>query len=103
METSSASYDDLDAVQSGLFNLEEVSDRELEDQRVFVELRVERDAPFEPQRADRREPAEPEADRLAEARGQRLEGTEAWIELDRDRRVLALQARAIPALEVVRV
>src|ERR1041384_2900191 len=38
---------------------------------------------------------------MTETVGQRLERTEAWVELDRDRRVLALQPRAVAILEVV--
>src|ERR1051325_9519654 len=81
--------------------LQEVPDRELEDQRVLVGLGVERDTPLEAQRPDRREPAESEADRLAQTVGQRVERPEAWVELDRDGGVLALQPRAVAILEVV--
>src|SRR6185503_10616771 len=87
--------------------LEEIADGELEHERVLVDLRavlgVERNTPFEAQGADRREPPEAEADRFAQACGQRLERTEARVELDRDRRVVLLAARAVAILEVVRV
>src|SRR5687768_15129252 len=82
---------------------EEVTDGELEHERVLTRLLVERDAPLEAQRTDRREPAEAEADALAEAVRERIWQPEARVELDRDRRVLALQARAVAILEVVRV
>src|SRR5690606_4773058 len=51
-------------------DLEEIPDRELEDQRILARLTIKGDTPFEPQRADRREPAEAKADRVPEALGQ---------------------------------
>src|SRR5262249_54019413 len=83
--------------------LEEVTDRELEDQRILAGLGVERDAPLEAERTDRREPPEAEADRLAQARRQRVREPEARVELDGDRAVLALETRAVAVLQVVRV
>src|ERR1041385_822550 len=92
-----------EATPSEATGLEKVPDRELEHQRVLTGLRVERDAPLEPEWADRREPAEAEADRLAQARCQRVGDPEAGVELDRDRAVAALEAGAVAILEVVRV
>src|SRR5580704_2511231 len=47
--------------------LEEIADGELEHQRVFTHLLIERNTPLEAQRADRRDPPEAKADRLADA------------------------------------
>src|ERR1043165_9379502 len=69
--------DTLATRRLGRTGLQEISDREFEHQRVLVGLSVERDTPLEAQRADRREPAEAEADRLAQAVGQRVERAEA--------------------------
>ena len=66
-ETASVSFvSRLLKVVFALLRLEEVADRELEDDRVFARLRVERNAPLEAERADRREPAEAEAHRVAQ-------------------------------------
>src|SRR6266511_3263029 len=69
-----------------VLSLEEVSDRELEIERLVdvvagraILAAVQREAPLEPERADGAEPAEPEADRL--------------VERERDRRVGVLTPR----------